>query len=226
MTPEDLIKNGKRKQIFETIMDHPGLYLMELKRKLDIPKTTLKYHLHNLEKNGLIIKKISNSKSRFFVTNKVSNREKMLLNLFRQTVPRRIIMQIYCSIACTEMDIVRDLDKDQSTISYHLKKLIYDEIVIKAPYDKGKITLNKNFIQRERVSNETFYRLKNAEEIQDFLVKYHNILDDKEMMRYMISISDHVDNYAKARHVMFSKDKSYERVFEVIYDVFPHPYYT
>ena len=89
-----------------------------------------------------------------------------------------LIFIIYCYIACSEIDIVRELKKHQSTINFHLKKLIEDGLVEKVPHNKEltKRTKVDGYVIRSPSPNEKFYCLKDAEQIQSLLIKYQDSL--------------------------------------------------
>ena len=65
-----------RRQIFSFIRKYPGIYLRKLSRKLNIPKTTLIYHLDYLEKRGYTEKKNEGKYTRYYITQNVGTIEK------------------------------------------------------------------------------------------------------------------------------------------------------
>jgi predicted transcriptional regulator len=61
-----------KRRIYNFILKNPGLHMRELSRKMNIPYSTLKYHLYYLKNRELIIVRPSGKYYRFFVSNKNS----------------------------------------------------------------------------------------------------------------------------------------------------------
>lgn len=129
MSIEKILNLEKRRIIHNIILKNPGIHLREIVRKSNILKSTLKYHIIYLEKQNLIIKKADRGCIRYFGSNTVGNYEKKILKFLRQPVTRKILFVMYTYIISSEMDIVREVGKHQTTISYHLKKLKKEGIV-------------------------------------------------------------------------------------------------
>ena len=71
-------------------MKYPGLHFREISRILNIPKTTLDYHLRILEKKELIISECNGRYVRYFVKNNVSEQDKKILGILRIGIPLKI----------------------------------------------------------------------------------------------------------------------------------------
>lgn len=226
MDRENILHLEKRKQIYNEIKIHPGLHLMELKRRMNIPKTTLKYHLNFLEKQNLIIRKKDRRYSRYFITLKVGTEEKKIFNMLRQPVPRNIIFVIFCYVACSEIDIVREIKKNQSTVSFHLKKLIEDGIIEIVPHEKGRIkrTDMKGYIIRSPYPNEKFFKLKEAELIQSMLIKYQESLLVDSISDSILFWSLLFDRYDKKPKNFKKYGHELDVFLKAMYDIFPPPY--
>ena len=54
ISKNEIFELETRKRIFNFIKDHPGFHRRELERVLNIPFSTLTYHVRYLEKNELI----------------------------------------------------------------------------------------------------------------------------------------------------------------------------
>jgi len=208
MEEHDILGLEIRRQIFNFILKYPGLHLRETSRKMDIPKTTLKYHLMYLEKENFLLAKSDNRYTRYYPTKKVGNNDKEILGLMRQDLPRRIILFLFLYPEHSRRDISEDLEKPLTTISFHLKKL-----------------LALNIIEKRRVGHSYAYRIKNQKEMYNLLISYENSLSDDilgpflEYVKYVLP--DGIPPSYRRR-----KKKDIDEIIEALYEIFPHPYHV
>lgn len=208
MTPKDkILELEMRRKIYNYVLKDPGLHLRELSRKTSIPKSTLVYHLRFLVKRGLIELKSNNIYSRYYGLEKVSLTDKKLLEIFRQDIPRTIILLLILNPNFSQAELIQYvkkwknhpskigiyLDKHQTTISYHFLKLVEMGIIESTP--KG---------------NKICYRVKNPELIYDLLINYEKNL-----------INDATGRIVK----YFLNNEAVDSVLNSVFDVFPHPYH-
>jgi len=163
MVKEDGSEFKARKEIYNYILEHPGLHLGELSRKMDIPKSTMNYHLNHLKKRERLVKKSEERYTRYYIANKIGKTDKKILHLLRQTVPREIIIFLLLHPDSLQKKISKNLKKHPTTISFHLNKLMNIDIIETIPN-----------------GNETIYRIKNPQHISDLLIKYGKSLFDDE----------------------------------------------
>lgn len=85
---------GRQKELYQFIGKNPGLHLRELQRRLEVSSMgNLEYHIQMLEKLKLIVEKTEGGYKRYYpVHGAVKNKE--LLALLRQKMPRRIVILI------------------------------------------------------------------------------------------------------------------------------------
>jgi len=210
MYEEKIFEVKTRKEIYNYLIKNPGLHFRELVRSLNMPGSTLSYHLKYLEKRGFLLKEYENGYSRYYVSEKIGKNDKKLFNILRETVPRNIILFLYLSNKTSQTDMIKFaqkwkkhpskigyyLNKHHTTLGFHLKKLIEEDII--ESYDVG---------------NETRYRLKNPEDIFDLLIRYDKTILADAFGRFLKWFED--------PHWGSSMDASIDR----IYDIFPHPYH-
>lgn len=84
----------QRRRIYNFILKNPGLHQREISRQMNIPFSTLRYHLKYLEKQNLLSLKNFEGNYKYFVNYKINQKEKELLNILRKEIPRRIILCI------------------------------------------------------------------------------------------------------------------------------------
>ena len=80
MENKSILKLEKRRKIYNYILKYPGVHLSELSKKLDIPKTTLFYHLNYLKKHELVLVKTVDRFSRYYGVRKVGEKNKKLID--------------------------------------------------------------------------------------------------------------------------------------------------
>ena len=112
-----------RRTIYDLIVTYPGLHEREMARRLEISLSTLDYHLHYMEKRGLIVSRKDGRYTRYFGAKKVGMQDKKIISLLRQKTPRQIVLFLLEHPGAIHKDICSAVGKSPSTVSFHLKKL-------------------------------------------------------------------------------------------------------
>ncbi len=218
ISKERLLHLKTRRDVYNTILENPGIHQRELKRKTKLPMGALIYHIHRLIKNNIITKRCENGYTRYFVANKVDNNDKIIINLLRQKIPRKIVIRLICQKRDNEytkeeiMETPREIDWEkenrelynirlnQTTVNYHLKKLIKAGIV-----------------ERIKDGRNVRYRLINEDKILDLLIRYKDTFDD-------FLVYDTLNTFqSKKYNKAFCK--SIDDIFDSIKEIFPPPFY-
>jgi len=169
-----------RRKIYEAIFDNPGIHLRRLSRNINIPLTTLNYHLKVLKKNDLIIEDFYNKQTRFFISNNIGVKERKVINLLRHETPRNIILMLFHSLCLSNSEISEALEKHPNTIYFHLKKLLEFDVIEPAPeVDEGYVFIlgkESKILKRKHVCNEVVYRLKDMQNYFKIVYLYENCL--------------------------------------------------
>ena len=197
-----------RNEIYIFILKNPGLHFSELSRKLEIPKSTLDYHLNFLMKNNFISVRNDGGLKRFYISGKVGTKDKNLLGFLRKEVPFKIILSLLFPGHCSETELSKDLKLAFSTVNFHLNKLITKEI-IKPAQRKSETFIsshgNKNFkFLKKQGRREIFYTFKNyetSENICRLLKTYKNSLVDPKII-------DAYCDFIEERNHMFERNKN------------------
>jgi len=198
-----------RKIIYKFLTNNPGLHFREIQRSINIPASTLNYHLKYLEKRNLLIKEFENGYSRYFISQKIGKNDKKLLNILRETVPRNIVLYLFLFSDSSKNDIIKfakkwkkhpskigyHLNKHYTTLGFHLKKLINDDV-----------------LESFTVGKEIKYRIKDPEDIIDLLIKY-----DKSILAEAYGCF--LKHLEKA-----DNDEDIDGVMKLIFDIFPLPF--
>ena len=197
----------RRREIYEFIAQNSGLHMRDISRKMNIPFTSLKYHLQYLEKKGLIISRVDGKYSRYFISLDIGEKEKKILNCFRKRTMLHILLWFFIAAQCSQKDLSRFLEKHPATIGFHLRKMMHAGIIEQVPIDKGTIRKETlpSIIKRPQVSSEKIYVLKDPWMTYDLLIKHKEHLDDKTIVAGIIEfvefyISDGIPNQIQNRN--------------------------
>jgi predicted transcriptional regulator len=198
MDIEKILELNIRREIYRFILMYPGLHIRELSRKLNVPKSTMIYHLNYLEKHKILTSKTDGGFTRFYVSQTVENIDKKMLQILRQNLPLKIILFLLRWPNSTNKDISKYLNKHRTTVAFHLKKL-----------------QEMNIVECDISSNETRYIIKNHEDIYRLLITYKKRLFDENIS----IILDWLEEWHK------DKD-NIDAMFERLEEILPHPYYA
>jgi len=229
---KEILKFEKRKKIFNYIENNPGLYAREISRNLDIPLTSLLYHLRFLKKLELIREKIDGKYIRFFIKYRIGLKEKKLIALLRNKNSSKILLHSLWSLACSQIELSKELDIPPPTVSYYLKKMIDMGIIEKAPVKNGLIYPFKNntkTIMRNPVKSEKFYR-RTSQEYADLtykiLIAHKSSLINKELIDYYLDMYNTVRSNPhsfKGKKIKKMGD-ALNSVIDVFNSIFPPPF--
>lgn len=144
-----------QKQIYLLISKQPGLNLSTIANELHISIPLALYHLRYLEKNQLLTSLKDGGYLRYFVKDIIGNKDKKFLSLFRQEILLTIVLFLLKNPHSRHKEILENFTMSRSLLSYHLKKLV-----------------KQNIIEASGSGQERVYRVINEEEIVRFLIKY------------------------------------------------------
>ena len=237
MPPKDqILELETRRQIYELILKNPGLHFSEISRKLNIPKTTLTFHLDNLEKHGLIASIYEDKNSRFFVKQNFGNLEKKLIPILRKETPRNIILYIGWATCASQSELSRELEKSNKTIEKHLKKLLELGVIELVPIENGVMYTVKNIsiIDRKPVGREVIYRLALTSDpnisfgdLMDNLFTLYGkgLVNDSNTRLILDGLHQLIPKKGLPKKVKSGK-VIIEDLEKAAYDIFPHPYHV
>ena len=191
--------------IFQFIQEHPGLHLREISRKLEIPKSSLVYHINYLGKRELIVSRNGDRYKRFYVADKFGVMEKKYLGLLQHPINGKILLFLCLFDVRSQKQIFKFIkegckfDKYQTTIAFHLNNLE-----------------KKGILHRFTHGNETKYMINPKERGQliDLIIVNKNSFFDKRLVKKILFYMDEIP-------------KDYiDKLVRICYDIFPHPYHV
>ena len=144
-----------RKKIYETVVLNPGLHFRELQRRVNMPTGVLSYHLDVLCKRGLIVEKREGRYVRYFPNTSMTVEERKLMSLLRNAVLREILIFLLTRERASHGEITQYLGLAPSTVSYHLNRLVKNDV-----------------LSKEILGRVTYYSIKRSDFIAFTLIKY------------------------------------------------------
>jgi len=198
ISKKDVLKLETRRRLYDFIEKNPSLSIRELSRKINIPATTLLYHIKYLKKFGLINENQDGKYTRICVSQKLGTLDKLILNFLRKENSCKILLFLVWKITFSQIELSRELNISPPTVSYYLKKMVKKGILQEAPVEGDKIYPFVNgdmrTIQRKAIKSEKFYKRASQEvtnSIHKLIIANKNSLfDEKIIQSYIDYIND------------------------------------
>jgi len=140
---------GTRRDVYDLVVDNPGLSLTSVAEKLKMGISLARYHLNYLEKKGLVSSVKEEGYKRYYSkSSEMGVSEKKLLALFRQEIPLKIVFLLLQKNHMQHKEILKHFDFAPSTLTYHLNKLLRDEVISVQKYgeEKGYLIADKKIV--------------------------------------------------------------------------------
>ena len=218
----NILELETRRGIYDFIMKSPGMHVREISRRLDIPFTTLQYHLRFLEKRELVKVKEDGKYSRYYVSFKFGRKEKEVVDLLRKKTTRSIIFYFLSFIVCSQIEISKSLEKHPTTIEFHLRKMEKMGIIkkVKSKYGIVKLDFRPYEIEHIPEGNEKIYCLVDPYFIYDLLVIHkESVLDEEEFRNFFDYIAFYVEEGIPEK--MVSPRDAIDILANIFWSMFP-----
>ncbi len=173
---DDALSLSARDKIYRAVVKNPGLHFRELQRRTELATGSLQYHLDYLARRHLV-KSVKQGKFvRYYsVRGEQFGEDETLMNLLRQDSLRKIVLFLLTRKSATNLAIAAAVGLSPSTVSWHLSKLVGNNIV-------GV---------RKRVRKKYFY-LANPEKVMQLLRGYKKSFLD-ELVDHFVEIWDSME---------------------------------
>jgi len=228
---ENILEIKSRRDIYLYISKHPGLHINELSLKMNIPRSTLVYHLRCLMKLDVIHFKGEKKEKRFYVCGQMGIKDKELLGLLRQEIPFKIIMYFFYPGYCSEKELAEELKLHPSTIYFHLKKLLELGVIQHVEEKDGKLFSfhkEKLIVCKKPVKREIFYMWKSIQMKRDvyrlLITHKKSLLDPSIIDSYEIFVREIPKVWLELKQV-FSFNKTVDNILDVLEKTGLYPYY-
>jgi predicted transcriptional regulator len=156
MFKDEILENQRRSKIYAIIKKSPGLHIRNLQRIMGIPLTSLQYHLNYMARRNVILEEKSEHYTRYYCK-PLESGDKKILSVLRQRRLREIVMMILVGKKAKYRFIVETLKLPPSTISFYLKHLLDNQIIV-----------------RTKIGYENVYTLTDEDRIVKILIAYQS----------------------------------------------------
>ena len=218
----NILELETRRKIYDFIQKFPGLHVREISRRLEIPFSTLQYHLRFLEKRELVKAKDDGKYIRYYTYSKFGRKEKDVVDLIRNKTTRSMIFYFLTFIVCSQAEMSKSIEKHPTTIEFHLKKMEKMGIIkqVKSEYGVVKLDFKPYEVEHIQEGNEIIYCLVDPYLIYDLLVIHkENVLDDEEFRQMFEYIEFGVETGIPDK--ISSPRDAVDTLIKLFWDMFP-----
>ena len=159
---------GIRRSLLSLIQECPGLHFREIQRRTDTQTGQLTYHLDYIAKAGLISTISDGEYVRYYAPSSINKKERKILELLRRKSIRHIVLHLLSSNSSNNGQLTKKLGLSPSTVSWHTKKLIEEEV-----------------LEKKSVGRKSHLTIRDPEFIAKLLVKYGESFMDKLVDRFI-----------------------------------------
>lgn len=122
----DPLEHDTRQRVHEIVESTPGTYLSAISEETDVPLSTARHHVRVLEREGLVASAKVRGKRRFYPV----GLEEVARAAAIDDGAASVVLQALARLGpCSVADLADELDRDSSTITYHLQRLEEDDLV-------------------------------------------------------------------------------------------------
>ena len=218
----NILELQTRRDIYEHIASFPGQHIRMISRTLQIPFSTLQYHLRYLEKRELIIGKNDGKYTRYYSRFQFGKKEKEIVNILRKKTTRSIVFYLLAFVVCSQAELSKSLEKHPTTIKFHVNNMEKNFILkrVKSEYGIIKFDYKPYELEHMQEGNEILYALNDPYLIYNILITNRKSLLEDDMFQHML---DYI-NYMISTGVpdkMASPRKAIDVLVDLFWDLFP-----
>lgn len=145
-------KTDTRSTVLKTVEENPGLHFREIQRRTRCATGQLQYHLYQLEREGIIVRKIDGRVTRYFSNERGTVMERNILFHLRNRESLSIIMKLLSGdMVASELAGKR---KDEEAL------------------DRLNIMVKEGIVDQRRSGSEIYYSLHDRNSIIDVMKRY------------------------------------------------------
>ncbi len=164
MVEGDPLALSRRRKIFEHISEHPGTYLREMERTLELSVGDLQYHLQQLEKSELISPHDDGKRKGYFVNQDVQFIDRAMLSVLKLKTPRRIVTFLLLNPDSSFKEILAEFTFTKGALSFHLKRLT-----------------KAGMLEKSKLENNNIYSIVDEERVSQMLITYSSGIMDEAL---------------------------------------------
>jgi predicted transcriptional regulator len=164
---EEPLALENRRRIYEFIQNHPGAFVRQMERELDMQPGLLSYHLYQLEKGEMVKAQDDGYRKCYYIKDTIMLQGRKAVALLRQPTTREILLLLLRDVRLTFKQLLAETSISKSTLSHHMKRLVGSELVRAEPLER-----------------ETVYSLYDPETVLDALAAIKHEPDDSAAERF------------------------------------------
>jgi predicted transcriptional regulator len=165
MFKHEVLENTNRQKIYRVIEENPGIHLREIQRLLDMPLSTVDYHLNYLASKQIILRDPIQDNARRLIryyTKPFDEEDKRVMAALRQKRMREIVFFMLLNSNVRFSILMKQLNIPRSTLSFYLNYLV-----------------RRGILERERTGYEHVYTLKLKDRVEKIIIAYRSSFVDK-----------------------------------------------
>ena len=137
MDGEELSLENQR-SIFRFISESPGIHLRGLSEGTGILLSTVRYHIHFLERQGIVISKTEGNQKQYFINGLISSTDRAIAPLLQQKRFRDIILLLLIRPGSGQADVAGELGLKSSTTAKYMRILEDHDVIRTEKNGRGK----------------------------------------------------------------------------------------
>ncbi len=178
MFKDEILANENRRKIYAIIEANPGIHMRELQRVLDMPLTTLEYHLTYMGRKKIIFREGDGHYKRYYIR-PLGAEDKKILSALRQRKMRDIVFLVLMNKKVKHQFISDYLKLPNSTVSCYLKNLV-----------------NSMVLCKEKIGYENIYTVCDEDRVAKVLIAYKSSFLDKVVDK---TLSTWMETYSRQK---------------------------
>jgi predicted transcriptional regulator len=127
-----------RKKIYQLIIENPGLNLSTIAELLSISVPLVDYHTRHMNDDSLITIVKEGGYKRYYIQGDIGIKDKKFLAILRQETPLKIVLFLLEHPYSQHKEILKQFDLAPSTLTYHLTKLVNNQIIFLDTSEEGR----------------------------------------------------------------------------------------
>jgi len=161
MFKKEVLENENRRGIYAVIEENPGIHLREIQRILDLPLTTVEYHISYMVRKRIIFGEADKHYKRYYAK-PLDREDRKVLSALRQKRMREIVLLVLVNERVKYLFLADYFKLPRSTLSSYLKYLVDNAI-----------------LKKEKIGYENIYTVQDEDRVAKVLVAYKSSFLDK-----------------------------------------------
>ncbi|MEM4257765.1 MAG: winged helix-turn-helix transcriptional regulator [Candidatus Thermoplasmatota archaeon] len=164
-----------QQQISDFLRCNPGAHCREVSRRLNIPFSTVRYHLVRLEKQNILYCVRVGKYARYYVSGMIGVDERSIVSVLRNATQKQIIEVLLVNVAVSKEEVGNCLRRHPTTIMFHLNQLLERDIITTQGCSDALVGSKENLgcsCQTSSRAKFKRYRLKKPDLVAQVMQKY------------------------------------------------------